>query len=319
MSKKKLHAPQATLNSDNMTRGRSHPTRPNPEAPWEGKQQKQQPHRTIYRAKPAPVATSISSDQPRPPPATTTATKPTKNKVEEQARRNAPSQASGGIPEPTPAYLKSAAREPKTLSHPRKLLVVIDLNGTLLHRPNKRHPSRFVERPHARDFLAYCIDVFHVVIWSSAKPFNVASMANQLLTSEQRSKVVAIWARDRFGLTQADFDSHTQCYKRLHVLWNDPVVAASHPDAKNNKRWSQEDTVLIDDSLEKGRSEPHNLIEIPEFSSDNPEIADILPQVHDYINACASQENVSSFMRERPFKAMPTSQLLQGMAHGLEG
>lgn len=334
-TKKKPHAPQAALASDKMNRGGSHPTRPNPDAPWERRQQqkqqkqqkrqKQQPQPTTHSARhDTIVATPTPSSQPQPP--TRTATNPpARNKVEEQSRRNAPSEASGGIPDPTPAYLQCAASQPRTLPHPRKLLVVIDLNGTLLHRPNKRHPSRFVERPHARDFLAYCIDVFRVVIWSSAKRFNVASMANQLLTAEQRSRVVAIWARDKFGLTPEDFDSHTQCYKRLHVLWDDPVVAASHPDAAEkgaggkNKRWSQADTVLIDDSLEKGRSEPHNLIEIPEFTSDNPEVADILPQVHDYINACASQENVSSFMRVTPFKAMPTSQLPQGTAQGLEG
>ncbi|KAH7032958.1 HAD-like domain-containing protein [Microdochium trichocladiopsis] len=244
-----------------------------------------------------------------------------KKKKDERDLRTPPSLASGGIPDPTPAYQQLSALPPLALKEPRKLLVVIDLNGTLLHRPNKRHPSRFVERPHARQFLAYCIDVFHVVIWSSAKPANVASMCNQLLTGEQRSRVVAIWARDKFGLTPTDFVARTQCYKRLHVLWADPAVAASHPDAARGVRWSQQDTVLIDDSLEKARSERHNLVEIPEFvsSSDNDgavatEVADILPQVHDYINECASQANVSAFIRERPFRALPTSQLLLGMA-----
>ncbi|KXJ92695.1 HAD-like domain-containing protein [Microdochium bolleyi] len=215
--------------------------------------------------------------------------------------------------------MQLAALPPLALNEPRKLLVVIDLNGTLLHRPNRKQPSKFVERPHARQFLAYCIDVFHVVIWSSAKQANVASMCNQLLTPSQRKKVVAIWARDKFGLTAADFVARTQCYKRLHVLWADPIVAASHPDAASRGvTWSQQDTVLIDDSMEKARSEPHNLIEIPEFSSENAEVADILPQVHDYINECASQANVSSFIRERPFKAHATSQLQLGILQQLE-
>ncbi|CCF44890.1 hypothetical protein CH063_14145, partial [Colletotrichum higginsianum] len=93
----------------------------------------------------------------------------------------APSAASGGVPDPTPEYLHRASLPSTLLPTPRPILVVMDLNGTLLHRPNRRQATSFVERPHARRFLQYCLDTFHVVVWSSARPGNVQSMCDQLL------------------------------------------------------------------------------------------------------------------------------------------
>ncbi|KAI8625141.1 HAD-like domain-containing protein [Xylariaceae sp. FL1651] len=216
-----------------------------------------------------------------------------------------PSKASGGVPDPTPEYLALASHPPLLLPHPRNILVVIDMNGTLLYRPNRRDPTRFVERPYARPFLSYCINTFTVVIWSSARPDNVNNMCKQLLTSEDRSKVVAVWGRDSFGLSQDDYNQRVQCYKRLSMLWNNPVVAASHPMAATGEKWSQLNTVLVDDSLEKARSEPYNLVQIPEFEGNAKEPGFVLPQVHDYLNDCSRQTNISAYMRDIPFKIKP--------------
>ncbi|KAI0471946.1 hypothetical protein GGR56DRAFT_677802 [Xylariaceae sp. FL0804] len=216
-----------------------------------------------------------------------------------------PSAASGGVPDPTAEYMVLASHPTLMLPHPRKILVVIDLNGTLLYRPNKRNPTRFIERPYARAFLAYCIRTFTVVIWSSARFNNVDNMCKALLTPEQRKQVVAILTRDDFGLTSSDYNQRVQCYKRLTRLWNKPNVAKSHPEAAAGKNWSQLDTVLVDDSLEKARSEPYNLIQLPEFEGDSAEPDFILPQVHDYLNECSQQANISAYMREIPFKLTP--------------
>jgi hypothetical protein len=61
---------------------------------------------------------------------------------------------------------------------------------------------------------------------------------------------------------------------------------------------------LIDDSLEKGRSEPFNLVEIPEFFGDEMEIGEFLPQVHDFLNHLSMQSNVSACIRAQPFNAL---------------
>ncbi|OAA71592.1 NIF domain protein [Cordyceps fumosorosea ARSEF 2679] len=218
-----------------------------------------------------------------------------------------PSAESGGVPEPSNSYLRRAGGPVSRLLRPRRILVVMDLNGTLLYRPNKaRAPSRFVARPHARVFMDYLLRNFAVAVWSSARPENVNCMVASLLTPEQRRACVVVWGRDRFGLSSEDYDARVQCYKRLTRVWADPKVAAAHPDAGRRGgaagRWDQSNTVLVDDSTEKARSEPHNLLRIPEYLGPDAESPFVLPQVHDYINELAYQANISRYIREKPFQ-----------------
>lgn len=212
-----------------------------------------------------------------------------------------PSAASGGVPDPDPNYLLRASflPQPTPGGAPRPILVVIDLNGTMLFRPSRKNPHQFVARPNAKRFLSYCIETFNVVIWSSARPANVKTMCEKLLTKQQLDSVVAIWGRDKFGLTSEDYNKRTQCYKRLTRLWGDPKIAAAHPDGEP---WNQGNTVLIDDSMEKARSEPYNAITLPEFLGDTREEPAVLPMVHDYLNILAVQADISSYIRMHPFK-----------------
>jgi hypothetical protein len=180
----------------------------------------------------------------------------------------------------------------------------MDLNGTLLYRPNKRGaPSRFVERPLAKEFLRACLDNpnIRVAIWSSARPENVGRMCAQLLSPQDLARVVAVWGRDRFGLSQDDYNRRTQCYKRLTRLWSDPAISASHPEASLGGVWNQGNTVLIDDSPEKARSEPHNAVTLPEFTGNVNERPHILSLVLDYLDQLAWQMDISTYIRVRPF------------------
>lgn len=218
---------------------------------------------------------------------------------------SAPSAESGGVPDPTPAYLMRASFLPKRRPNPGPLLVVIDLNGTVLYRPSRKNSTNFLARRHAHQFINYCIDTFWVVIWSSARPENVRRMVAQLVPPAVLPHVVAVWGRDRFSLTQNDYNARTQCYKRLTTLWNDPLVKSAYPSLREGFEggcWNQGNTVLIDDSAEKARSEPHNAITLPEFMGDMEEQGDILPRVHDYLNELCYHEDVSAYMRANPFK-----------------
>jgi hypothetical protein len=226
----------------------------------------------------------------------------TKVKRDEAGRQGKiqPSKGSGGIPDPTEQYLKAAGVISRPLQNPQNLLLVIDLNGTLLYRPNKKHPTNFLSRPHASLFLKYCIETFKVVIWSSARNVNVTAMCNAILPEDLRRKVVAVWSRDKFKLTPQDFAMRVICYKRLTSIWKDPAISSSHPDYRLGGRWDQTNTVLIDDSIEKARSEPYNLIEIPEWKGDIEDCA--LPQVHDHLNHLSLHSNVSGGLFTSPFK-----------------
>jgi hypothetical protein len=218
-----------------------------------------------------------------------------------------PSAASGGIPEPTPEYMSNALRVPTTSDAQRPLLIVIDLNGTVLFRPNRLQPTKFVARPHAIEFMRYCIDNFHVVVWSSARSDNVRAMVRNanLLGPDLREKLLACWSRVDFGLTEEDFYKRVQCYKRLTKLWGDAIIQGKYPMSDGGGgggRWDQSNTVLVDDSIEKARSEPYNCITLPEFQGNMDEEPTVLPMVQEYLRQLSWQEDVSRLIRVAPFK-----------------
>ncbi|KAI1215048.1 HAD-like domain-containing protein [Annulohypoxylon truncatum] len=212
-----------------------------------------------------------------------------------------PSAESGGIPEPSPEYMAYASHPPFILPSPRIIFIVIDLNGTLLFRPSRTRPTEFTMRPYAREFMSYCLRTFRVAIWSSARMKNITAMLNKFLTPQQREQLVAVWGREHFGLSPKDDRNRVMCYKRLTKLWADAQIQSTHPDADLGKRWDQTNTLLIDDSFEKGRSEPYNIVQIPEFHGDPAEEGYVLPQIHDYINECSRQMNISSYIKSSPF------------------
>ena len=278
----------------------------------------QQPFPQPFQPLPGPGAAAPMAPAPRPSAGKALPSRPPPTGPKAQSRqprrpspgpkrdggssKRPPSAASGGVPEPTPFYLSNARLPPFPSPQPRPLLVIIDLNGTLVHRPSRRaNPTNFRPRPHASPFLHYVITTFTTMIWSSAKPENVRSMTDRLLDPPDRASLLALWGREAFGFTERDYNDRVQCYKRLSRVWEDPAVRDSHP---MGLAWDQSNTVLIDDSAEKARSEPYNLIEIPEYlgGGDGGPDDDILPQVHTYLNTLSMQGDVSRYIRQNPFR-----------------
>lgn len=210
------------------------------------------------------------------------------------------------IPQPTNEYMQQASQEPQRRSEPQPLLIILDLNGTLIFRKRKTLPPSFVRRAGLDHFLEELTKKYAVMIWSSSRPATVEGVCKQLFPEDKKTKLVAKWGRDRFGLTAAQYNSKLQVYKQLSKVWADPVIQASHPNAppsseiptqgmeasvapprgkfsnlkhdrqqKNvmmslpvGQRWDQTNTILIDDSKLKALSEPYNILEIPEFTND---------------------------------------------------
>lgn len=206
------------------------------------------------------------------------------------------------VPAPTQSYLDQASSEPTTLSTPQPMLFILDLNGTLLHRPNRKNPTKFVTRPSVTPFLDYLFAHFTVMVWSSARPENVSLMCSQLFTPAQRSLLVAQWGRDRLGLSPQQYNNKVQVYKRLSQIWDDDDIARRHPGYLDGESWDQFNTILLDDSHAKASSEPWNLVRIPEFvGAKEQEEGDVLRQVVGYLEVLRGVENVSAFVRRTPF------------------
>lgn len=225
------------------------------------------------------------------------------------------------VPKPSAAYLAQSSKPSNRLAAPQPLLVILDLNGTLLRR-SKQRGSKWVDpRPYVTEFLSETVGVstaatksvpiptstrnsampfstsatspvYSVMIWSSARPENVRSMCSKILTAEQKSRLVGIWARDQLRLSSIQYAAKIPVYKQLEWVWasneigqaylnqsdrrNDENTAYKRSDSyvensissdgpRRNRYWGQHNTVLLDDSALKARAEPYNVIVLPEF------------------------------------------------------
>jgi hypothetical protein len=180
------------------------------------------------------------------------------------------------------------------LDHPQTLLIVLDLNGTLLCRTNSR--ASFRSRKNVIPFLAHLLEHHYVMVWSSSTPQNVERMVKRLFNEEQSKHLFAIWGRETLRLTPDQYRQKVQVYKQLQWIW-ESECAKTH---FSGNVWDQTNTVLIDDSLAKAVAQPHNLLQLPEFEG-LPEENDVLGQALGYIDWLSQHSDVSAAIRCRPF------------------
>jgi hypothetical protein len=208
-------------------------------------------------------------------------------------------------PIPTHQYLKQASLQAEVTFPPSTKLVVLDLNGTLIYRPNSRkQPRKMIARPFLQQFLAYLFDNFVVMVWSSAKPDNVNVLV-EIGLGDYRHRLIACWARETLGLEPKHYDLNVQCYKNLHRIWASNDIQRHMPSHPSHARFDQRNTILIDDSSLKAAAQPHNLLEIPEFKGvdTNVPVQDVLSEVVGYLEVLKMQEDVSKFIHKDPFRA----------------
>lgn len=207
-------------------------------------------------------------------------------------------------PTPTSAYLSDAHATPNLLSSPQRLLLVLDLNGTLLCR--SLASQNYTPRPCLSNFLEYAFANHSLLVWSSAQPYNVKGVCTRLFSRGQRDMLLGEWGRDTLGLTSAQYKERVQVYKRLERIWGNENLQHSHPGFELGQRWSQHNTVLIDDSALKASAQPFNHVEVPEFVRGGGEKEgdgrDVLGQVVGYLEEARKWSNISGFLRHGPFE-----------------
>jgi hypothetical protein len=178
-----------------------------------------------------------------------------------------------GTPSPAPkaseVYLAQARLPPVRRSTPKKCLVVLDLNGTCIARPNWLEPKVFKVRPGISQLFDYLFEHHVVMIFTSMHRKNAAAIVDKLFTPYQRKRLAAFWARDKLGLATEQLYVKTQTYKNLNPVWLDKAIQSTHPREEGRWGWDQRNTVLIDDSHLKAVSHPHNLLLVPEFSKED--------------------------------------------------
>ncbi|PYI10820.1 HAD-like protein [Aspergillus sclerotiicarbonarius CBS 121057] len=210
-------------------------------------------------------------------------------------------------PMPTKAYLDQSSQPPKRNSWPQPLLIILDLNGTLVHRKDRSLPPRIQKRAGLEDFIKTLMKRYKVMIWSSARPPTVDGVCRQLFLNKSRTRLVAEWSRTHFNLPKKQYNAKIQVYKTLGTVWADEGVQTSYPNRRDlnalvpdtfqKTRWDQTNTILIDDTIVKASSEPHNLLEIPTFDETaGPEDATTLAKVLRVLEELAKYDDVSQVL-----------------------
>ncbi|ODH49979.1 hypothetical protein GX48_03925 [Paracoccidioides brasiliensis] len=299
-------------------------------------QQHQQPQSQLPQSNTCPCANPDSNSNPRPLPSS-----PRRSVTHPQA------------PTPTPTYLSQSSHPPKLRATAQPLLIILDLNGTLIHRVGRR-PIRFKTRPGLHKFITELFANYTVMVWTSSQPLTVREVFEKTFTKEERGKFIAVWARDTLGLTARQYSEKVQVYKRLDKVWRDERIVQTYPGSagiaetarsveteaetetetdidntsgnlahpigdsktkktRNNKAksittttslsptpWNQTNTILIDDSALKALAQPHNIIEIPEFTNSNPAAYEekVLDTVLRQLHVLSRYEDVSCKVRE---------------------
>ncbi|KAI0338112.1 hypothetical protein BDW22DRAFT_1303235, partial [Trametopsis cervina] len=187
---------------------------------------------------------------------------------------------------PSLDYLEIANELPQPLSPgtTQRKLLILDLNGTLVHRSapggrrNRNEPPppadkhgrpqprlRAVHpRPYMPAFRSYLFapetkSWLDVMIWSSAQPHSVADMASRCFGT-QTEDLLAVWARDTLGLSEEHYHRKVQTVKDLNIPWS-KLDAHTHAHSALT-------TLLLDDSPRKAERQPYNHFCVPEYSGE---------------------------------------------------
>ncbi|BGP71373.1 hypothetical protein NBRC10513v2_004742 [Rhodotorula toruloides] len=188
-----------------------------------------------------------------------------------------PLRLAAGMPTgPSYAYTAEVGVPSRVLSvkevEKQRPLVVFDLGGTNLEHMPDGEPAG---RPYLRTFLSWLMrdeSPWSVVIWTGSQKATAISCLYALdlglvgpsLTPSGDAeilhpKLLAVWAREDFGLTKRDYESYVAVVKDLERLWEFL--------AHKNGAWKFDatNTVMLDDTPSKLRAQPYSLIAAPSY------------------------------------------------------
>lgn len=174
-----------------------------------------------------------------------------------------------------------------------KLLLILDLDETLLHSSDERLGRAedfrlfgyFVYlRPHLEHFLTECAAHFRLAVWSSASDDYVAEIVKRLFPPSRALEFA--WGRSRctFSLNSAlvqrlgylDPDSHYSYVKKLHKV--------------KRKGYRLERTLIVDDTPAKCVHNYGNAVYVKEYNGE-PEDQE-LPALARYLATLADATDV---------------------------
>ncbi|TPX30939.1 hypothetical protein SmJEL517_g05595 [Synchytrium microbalum] len=160
-----------------------------------------------------------------------------------------------------------------------KILLVLDLNGTLLCKVTKfdkraAHQNPFLPpkasfkcnkapvyvRPHLGVFLEFLFENFAVAAWTSAQPSNAKALATGAF-GQYFEQLEFLWDRTHCSEVRGGRHDHSSI-KDLRKIWD----ADGRDKLDSTRTWSARNTILLDDTASKASYTTENHLKIPTFT-----------------------------------------------------
>ncbi|GAB2302136.1 hypothetical protein Dimus_036153 [Dionaea muscipula] len=197
---------------------------------------------------------------------------------------------------------------------PKKKLIVVDLNGLLVHRThrylgkvpsNRKHDALFgnqlvYKRPFCEEFMNFCLERFEIGLWSSGKEHNVDGVLDCVLKG-LRSKLLFVWNQDKcsdYGFKSLEKKDKPLFFKELKKVWEEIKPS------DNRGSYSALNTLLIDEAPYKCLLNPPNTAIYPEpYDPDNvsDNVLDPKEKLAMYLDGLAEAEDVQAYVEAHPY------------------
>lgn len=198
------------------------------------------------------------------------------------------------------------------ISHSKKKLLVLDLNGLLIdivlspchgYRPDKMVSNKAVfKRPYCDEFLSFCFERFNVGVWSSRVKKNLDIVIDFLL-GDSKQNLLFCWDASQCsetGLNTLENERKSLVLKELKKLWE--KIDPNLPWEKGE--YNETNTLLLDDSPYKALCNPVHTAVFP-YSYDYRNTEDSSlghgGDLRVYLEGLADAENVQEYVRQNPF------------------
>ncbi|CAJ0842569.1 13234_t:CDS:2 [Entrophospora sp. SA101] len=189
----------------------------------------------------------------------------------------------------SPSYQRSIdyiKRQSLTPSSPSSILRQHEFDdylknrGSLTTTPLTKASTTPIEKP---PLMLIVLDLNGTLVYRDAQRINVNKMVKEIFGNDDSNKLLEIWSRDKFPLTNKEYHSKCLTIKDLEMT----------------------NTILIDDSPLKAQLQPYNAIHLKEFNRElfhNGNDSELL-NVIEYLELLKCQSNISHFIKHRPYNS----------------
>ncbi|XP_071733185.1 uncharacterized protein [Rutidosis leptorrhynchoides] len=214
--------------------------------------------------------------------------------------------------------VSKVTKEDSGRSHPKKKLLILDVNGLLVDivlNPEPGYKADFMigaksafKRPYCDDFLKFCFERFNVGVWTSRTRRNIERVLDFLMKDTQR-QLLFCW--DQSHCTETGYNTIENTGKPLVLKELKKLWEKHDPNLPWDKGvYNKSNTLLLDDSPYKAlRNPPHTAIFPYSYNYRDTQDNGLGPDgnLRNYLEKLAASDNVQNYIEQNPFGQLPIS------------